>query len=249
MSMVRRMRICDISQDEAAMSTRLKIAFATSDMQHVNQHFGSARTFAVYAVDMESSELLEAAQFGELAQDGNEDKLSVKIDLLDGCAAVYCEAVGASAIRQIMAAGIQPVKVNRDSLIADLIEDFQNELKTGPSAWLAKAIARQNGADPSRFARMEAEGGGVKPAANRWVTTRASPLIRAKLSALRVHPTLHIHRNLGDNPMPNAALVVQADDTELQSDIVAELVKQMRALDTYDTQKDWPDARSSIPTC
>ncbi|WP_255211065.1 hypothetical protein [Methylogaea oryzae] len=49
--------------------------------------------------------------------------------------------------------------------------------------------------------------------------------------------------------MPNAALVVQADDTELQSDIVAELVKQMRALDTYDTQKDWPDARSSIPTC
>ncbi|BBL72056.1 nitrogen fixation protein NifX [Methylogaea oryzae] len=158
MSMVRRMRICDISQDEAAMSTRLKIAFATSDMQHVNQHFGSARTFAVYAVDMESSELLEAAQFGELAQDGNEDKLSVKIDLLDGCAAVYCEAVGASAIRQIMAAGIQPVKVNRDSLIADLIEDFQNELKTGPSAWLAKAIARQNGADPSRFARMEAEG-------------------------------------------------------------------------------------------
>ncbi|BBL72057.1 NifX-associated nitrogen fixation protein [Methylogaea oryzae] len=47
--------------------------------------------------------------------------------------------------------------------------------------------------------------------------------------------------------MPNAALVVQADDTELQSDIVAELVKQMRALDTYDTQKDWPDAQVIDP--
>lgn len=156
--MVRHMRICDISQDEAAMITRLKVAFATSDMQHVNQHFGSARTFAIYAVDVNSSELLEAAEFGEQAQDGNEDKLSAKIELLEGCAAVYCEAVGASAIRQIMAAGIQPVKVNRDSLISDLIEDFQTELITGPSAWLAKAIARQSAADPLRFARMEAEG-------------------------------------------------------------------------------------------
>jgi nitrogen fixation protein NifX len=158
MSMIRRMRICDISQDEAAMTTRLKIAFATSDMQHVNQHFGSAQTFAIYSVDVESAELLEAAQFGELAQDGDENKLSAKLEILDGCAAVYCEAVGASAARQIMAAGIQPVKVNRDSRICDLIEDFQTELKTGPSAWLAKAIARQNAPDPSRFARMEAEG-------------------------------------------------------------------------------------------
>lgn len=158
MAIARRLYICDISQDEAAMTTRLKIAFATSDLQHVDQHFGSARTFAVYAVDMESAQLLEAAQFGEQAQDGNEDKLAAKIELLDGCAAVYCEAVGASAVRQIVAAGIQPVKVDHGSPIADLIEDFQTELKTGPSAWLAKAIARQNAGDASRFTQMEAEG-------------------------------------------------------------------------------------------
>ena len=41
--------------------TSLKIAFCTDDMKQVNQHFGSAKTFAVYAVDMEHSELLEAA--------------------------------------------------------------------------------------------------------------------------------------------------------------------------------------------
>lgn len=123
------------------MDTAIKVAFATTDMIHVNQHFGSARSFAIYAVDPENSEMLEAAQFGELAQDGNEDKLSVKIQLLDGCAAVYCQAVGASAIKQIVSQGIQPIKVHEGSRIKDLIIDLQNEMKSGPSSWLARALS------------------------------------------------------------------------------------------------------------
>ncbi len=157
MALIRHMRIVDKSEEELAMETTLKIAFCTDDMKLVNQHFGSAKTFAIYAVDLETSELLEAAEFGKLDQDGNEDKLASKIVLLEGCAAVYCEAVGASAVRQLMAAGIQPVKVYRGSQIADLLEDFQQELRTGPSAWLAKALARQRAA-PEKFAQMEADG-------------------------------------------------------------------------------------------
>lgn len=140
------------------METAIKVAFATSDMVHVNQHFGSAKSFAVYAVDPERAEMLEAAQFGELAQDGNEDKLSVKIQLLEGCAAVYCQAVGASAIKQIVAQGIQPIKVHEGSPIKDLVEDLQNEMKAGPSSWLAKAINQHKGPDPKRFDAMEEEG-------------------------------------------------------------------------------------------
>ena len=140
------------------METAIKVAFATSDMSHVNQHFGSAKSFAVYAVDPERAELLEAAQFGELSQDGNEDKLSVKLQLLDGCAAVYCQAVGASAIKQIVAQGIQPIKVHEGSAIKDLIADLQNEMKSGPSSWLAKAINQHKSPDPKRFDSMAAEG-------------------------------------------------------------------------------------------
>jgi nitrogen fixation protein NifX len=140
------------------METAIKVAFATTDMVHVNQHFGSARSFAVYAVDPEQSELLEAAQFGELAQDGNEDKLSVKIQLLDGCSAVYCQAIGASAVKQIIAQGIQPIKVHEGSTINDLISDLQNEMRSGPSSWLAKAINLHKGPNPDRFNAMEEEG-------------------------------------------------------------------------------------------
>jgi len=140
------------------METALKIAFATTDMETVNQHFGSAKSFAIYAVDMDDAQLLEAAQFGELSQDGNEDKLSVKIELLNGCAAVYCQAVGGSAINQLIAKNIQPVKVHEGGKIRDLIVDLQNEMKAGPSSWLAKAINQHKSPDPDRFKRMEDEG-------------------------------------------------------------------------------------------
>ena len=140
------------------METAIKVAFATTDMVHVNQHFGSAKSFAVFAVDPENSEMLEAAQFGELAQDGNEDKLSVKLQLLDGCAAVYCQAVGASAVKQIVSHGIQPIKVHEGCTIKELINDLQNEMKSGPSSWLAKAINQHKGPDPSRFDAMETDG-------------------------------------------------------------------------------------------
>jgi nitrogen fixation protein NifX len=140
------------------METALKIAFATTDMETVNQHFGSSKSFAIYAVNMDDAQLLEAAQFGELSQDGNEDKLSVKIEVLTGCAAVYCQAIGGSAINQLIVRNIQPVKVHEGSKIKDLIIDLQNEMKAGPSSWLAKAINQYKTPDPERFNRMEDEG-------------------------------------------------------------------------------------------
>ncbi|OAI21823.1 nitrogen fixation protein NifX [Methylomonas lenta] len=158
MSLTRRMQVVHQNETEIPMETAIKVAFATTDMLHVNQHFGSAKSFAVYAVNPEQAELMEAAQFGELAQDGNEDKLSVKLQLLDGCAAVYCQAVGASAIKQIIAQGIQPIKVHEGSTIKDLLSDLQAEMKAGPSSWLAKAINQHKGPDLQRFDEMEDEG-------------------------------------------------------------------------------------------
>ena len=158
MSLTRRMHVVHTNEQGIPMETAIKVAFATTDMVHVNQHFGSAKSFAVYAVDPEKAEIMEAAQFGELAQDGNEDKLSVKLQLLDGCAAVYCQAVGASAIKQIISQGIQPIKVHEGCTIEQLIADLQNEMKSGPSSWLAKAISQNKGPDPMRFDEMENEG-------------------------------------------------------------------------------------------
>lgn len=138
--------------------TLLKVAFATSNRESVDQHFGSAESFAIYGVNPESMRLLGVSEFGQLAQDGNEDKLATKLDLLDGCIAVYCRACGASAVRQLLARNIQPIKVGEDVKITDMIAALQTELREGPSSWLAKAIQRQGEPDMGRFDAMAAEG-------------------------------------------------------------------------------------------
>jgi nitrogen fixation protein NifX len=140
------------------MDAAVKVAFASTDMKHVNQHFGAAESFAVYAVDLERSALLEVVQFGVLAMDGNEDKLAGKIAALDGCIAVYTQAVGASAVAQLKGKGIRPVKVTPGASVPDLLESLQEQLREGPSAWLARAIEAHKPADPDRFREMEAQG-------------------------------------------------------------------------------------------
>ncbi|MCU7844326.1 MAG: nitrogen fixation protein NifX [Candidatus Thiodiazotropha sp. (ex Monitilora ramsayi)] len=158
MTLQRRLQLVGCNTEEQWMTTALKVAFATSDMKHVDQHFGAAQSFAIYAVDQEKVCFVEANEFGALAMDGNEDKLAAKIAALDGCIAVYSQAVGASAIQQLKAQGIQPVKVSPGSEIRELLENLQDELRQGPGSWLAKAIASTMPVDPARFDKMEEEG-------------------------------------------------------------------------------------------
>lgn len=156
----RRLQIITSDTNEAVdMENSVQVAFASTDMKHVNQHFGSSKSFVIYTVSADAAALKEVSQFEAYAQDGNEDKLIEKLALLDGCAAVYCQAVGGSAIRQLLARDIQPVKVSEDAEISELVEALQEELRNGPTAWLAKAVSRQNKTDDdSRFDDMEAEG-------------------------------------------------------------------------------------------
>ncbi len=161
MTVARRLQLVDCNTESVNddwMAGALKVAFATSDMKFVDQHFGAAQSFAIYAIDMDRFCLVEATEFGKLDMDGNEDKLAVKIDVLQGCIAVYSQAVGASAIKQLKAKNIQPVKVSPGAEISELLKSLQEELRQGPGSWLAKAIASTMPADPSRFDQMEAEG-------------------------------------------------------------------------------------------
>ncbi len=140
------------------MNAAVKVAFASTDMNEVNQHFGAAESFAIYVVDPDRAELLEVVQFGALAMDGNEDKLTAKIDALDGCVAVYAQAVGGSAVAKLKSGGIQPVKVTPGSAISELLDSLQQQLRDGPCAWLARAIRAQATPAADRFGQMEADG-------------------------------------------------------------------------------------------
>lgn len=157
MGMERRLRVMG-QPGSAAAETGIKAAFASSDLKQIDQHFGAAESFVVYAIDRAGHHLVEVIRFARLEMDGNEGKLGAKIAALDGCVAVYCEAIGASAVSQLRAKGIQPIKTGHGTSVGGLIRTLQRELRDGPSAWLARAIAGRDPDHGRRFDAMEAEG-------------------------------------------------------------------------------------------
>lgn len=134
----------------------LKVAFATGDRARVNQHFGASEGFALYALDGERSQLIGVAEFAVESMDGNEHKLAEKIAALEGCAAVYCLAVGGSAVRQLLAAGVQPIRLEDETPIEALLSELQRAVRDGSVPWIEKALRREK--DASRFDRMAEEG-------------------------------------------------------------------------------------------
>lgn len=146
-----------VHSTEAVPAMSVKIAFASADRKTVDQHFGAAEAFVVYELSEDDARLVKAVQFhdSDTAMDGHEGKLAAKIALLDGCAAVYCNAVGGSAIKQLLAAGIQPMKVEEGTAVDELLCGLNQALLGEPPVWLAKHL---KSGDSRRFDAMDEEG-------------------------------------------------------------------------------------------
>lgn len=138
----------------------LKVAFASVDREHVDQHFGAAEGFVVYDVGGDKATLSGVGEFRAEDMDGNEDKLAARVAFLDGCAAVYVMAIGASAIRQLLGKGIQPVKIDAENRIDALLADLAGAMRDGGVPWVDRALAAQRrpAQNADRFAAMEEEG-------------------------------------------------------------------------------------------
>ena len=132
----------------------LKVAFASSNRKQVNQHFGSANMFLVYEITKDSSQLLENLQFADEAQDGNESKLIAKLDALQSCQMVYCNAIGQSAVAQLMKRGIQPMRIDEQLEISNLIKSLQKQLSDPTDPLISRLTKQQNA---GRFEQLAAE--------------------------------------------------------------------------------------------
>lgn len=142
-----------------APASTLKVAFASAGRQRVDQHFGAAESFLVYEVSPEQATLTGVGEFRPESMDGNEDKLAARVAFLTGCSAVFVLAVGASAIQQLLAQGIQPVRVDGERDIDTLLADLGNAIRDGGVPWIDRALAARRKADNAdRFRQMEAEG-------------------------------------------------------------------------------------------
>jgi nitrogen fixation protein NifX len=121
----------------------MKIAFTTQDLKRVDAHFGWAKTIAVYELTDTECKLAEVLRFeGDLKEDGNEDKITPKVDAIKDCAIIYVAAIGGSAAARVVQSGIHPIKVTQNEEISDLLAKLQTVLKGNPPPWLRKALLK-----------------------------------------------------------------------------------------------------------
>ena len=144
--------------DVAADENLLMVAFASSDGECVNQHFGSAQGFHVYGVNGGEATLMATKSFPKEKKDGNEDKLKPKLAWLHGCDLVYVGSVGGSATKQLIMLGAHPIVVKGGPDIEEIIEELQGELNGTLSPMLERVIRQKTGKGDDRFDAMEDEG-------------------------------------------------------------------------------------------
>jgi nitrogen fixation protein NifX len=123
----------------------MKIAFATQDKVHVNAHFGWAKSIVTYEVTPTGHQFVESFDFGDkLEEDGDEDKLAPKLEVIKDCAIVYVAAIGGSGAARVVALKIHPIKVPEPEAIAEILDKLQAVLNGTPPPWLRKALAKDN---------------------------------------------------------------------------------------------------------
>ncbi|MBD2628029.1 MULTISPECIES: nitrogen fixation protein NifX [Nostocaceae] len=120
----------------------VKIAFTTTDRIHVNAHFGWAKEIDVYEISDDGYEFLETLKFeGDLKEDGNEDKITPKLEALNDCTIVYVVAIGGSAAARLIKKGVTPVKAkSEEEKIEEILNKLVTTLKGNPPPWLRKAL-------------------------------------------------------------------------------------------------------------
>lgn len=163
----------------------LKVAFASFDGQHVDQHFGASEQLMIYLVQPGEADLLAVGRFEQATMKGehkdkalgyeveaaaepeaqpvveetpelmSEDKVIAKIEFIGECAAVYAASIGTSSIRRLMQAGIQPVIVDYGHEMMDLLNEVSFALVHGGLSWVDRAKAREKSQD--RFLELAEE--------------------------------------------------------------------------------------------
>ena len=115
----------------------MKIAFASTDKVHINQHFGWSKVFQLFEIDKERAEFLYEI---ESSQDPEEEvaKLNYKIATIKEADILYCSQIGPKASQMVQAAKIYPVRAREEDTIEDAIVKIQELLMTNPPPWLLR---------------------------------------------------------------------------------------------------------------
>jgi nitrogen fixation protein NifX len=119
----------------------MKVAFTSSDGNFVDSHFGNSEAFFIWELDPRRAKFLGRRAIPE--QDGQDDRIRARTDVVLDCAIVCTEQIGGPAAAKLVAQHIHPMKTTATTPIAEMIERLQNVLRGHPAPWLRKAMLQK----------------------------------------------------------------------------------------------------------
>lgn len=118
----------------------MKIAFATTDDIHVNQHFGWCKEFTLYEITEDTFTFLRKVDSSIEIED-EIDKLTYKIECLEESDVLVVQQIGPKASRMVQSCGIFPMQTSNEN---EKIEDILKKLikmKENPPIWMRRLLA------------------------------------------------------------------------------------------------------------
>jgi nitrogen fixation protein NifX len=132
----------------------MKVAFATTTGNQIDEHFGRAGQFAVYNITPEGAELLELRRVadGDLDTEvvitrgmgaAHEDALGTKIDKLADAKIVYFTEIGGPSAAKLVRRGIMPLKAEPGTSITAEASRLVATMRDRPVPWMRRALAEE----------------------------------------------------------------------------------------------------------
>jgi nitrogen fixation protein NifX len=119
----------------------MRIAFASKDNIHVNEHFGWCKEFHLYEIVGDEYTFLKSID-SSIEIDDEIDKLTYKIECLENSDILYVQQIGPKASMMVKSAKVFPMQASAEN---EKIEDVLNKLikmKENPPIWMRRLIAQ-----------------------------------------------------------------------------------------------------------
>ena len=119
----------------------MKVAFASTDKVHVDEHFGKAEEFYIWDIGPDDATLSGVVQV-KTEEGYIDDKIEARTAALSDCALVYVGEIGGPAAARLVQKKIHPIKSKECEPITLVVEKLQEVLRDNPPPWLRKAMLK-----------------------------------------------------------------------------------------------------------
>jgi nitrogen fixation protein NifX len=130
----------------------MKVAFATTDGNNVDEHFGRAGMFAIYEMTEGGFHFVEMRKFADGMDKAvvdtkdmgplHDNAVQGKVDRLSDCKLIYLTEIGGPSAARLVKKGIMPMKVKEPVSIENALKQLGEMIRKSPPPWVRKAMLK-----------------------------------------------------------------------------------------------------------